>query len=124
MFFGARTGASRHQAREELRVAIAAGKPRDRALAAHVDLPGEQGRQPYRPARLDHELELAKRERHRAADLGVARRDAGADERAVDLEGDAAGRLRHQGVADRAADRVVLLALAARERARVVVEAG
>src|SRR4029077_2626817 len=73
------------------------------------------------PPGSDHELELAERERDRAADLLVARRDAGADQRAVDLERDAAGRLRHQGIADRARDGVVLLAVSAGERARMAV---
>ena len=59
----------------------------------------------------------------RGGDLFVARHHAGADQRLVDREGELAGRARHQRIADGAGERGVLFALAAAERAGVVVEA-
>src|SRR3977135_3243999 len=114
----------RHQAGKQLRIDIPAREHRHSELLAHIYSAGEQRRERDRAARLDHELQFTKREGDGAADLLVARRDAGADQFAVDLEGDTAGRLRHQGIADRAADRSVALAPPARERARMIVESG
>src|SRR3982074_1775801 len=114
----------RHQAGKQLRIDIAAREHRDSELLAHIYAAGEQRRERDRAARLGHELQFTKREGDGAADLLVARRDAGADQFAVDLEGDPPGRLRHQGIADRAADRGVALAPPARERARMIVESG
>src|ERR1700716_3490885 len=114
----------RHQAGKQLRIDIAAREHRHSELLAHIYSAGEQRRERDRAARLDHELQFTKREGDGAADLLVARRDAGADQFAVDLEGDPPGRLRHQGIADRAADRGVALAPPARERARMIVESG
>ena len=78
------------------RVDVAAGQHRHHDLALDVELASEQRRKPDSAAGLDHELQLAERKRHRAADLGVAGADARADELPVDLPGDDARRaLRH-----------------------------
>src|SRR3954452_4971621 len=111
-----------HQAGKQLRIDIAAREHRNRDSVAHIYSAGEQRRERDRAARLDQQLQFAKREGDGAADLLVARRDAGADQLAVDREGDTAGRLRHQGIADRAAHREVALAPSAREGARMIVE--
>ena len=57
---------------EQLGVDIAARQHADHDLALDVELAGEQRRETDCAAGLDHELELAERERDRAADLGVA----------------------------------------------------
>ena len=103
----------RDQPVEQLGVDIAAGQHRDHDLALDVELAGEQRRKPDGAAGLDHQLELAERERDRAADLVVAGEHALPDQPAVDLPGDDAGRLGHQRIADRAAHARVALALAA-----------
>src|SRR5215470_4948884 len=106
---------SRHQAREQLRIDIAAGEHGDRNLVLHVDLAGQQRREPDRAARLDHQLELAESEGDRARDVLVACGNAIADESAIDLKRQLARRLRHQCITDGAGDRRIAFALAALE---------
>ncbi len=57
---------------EQLGVDIAARQHADHDLAIDVELAGEQRRKTYCATGLYNELELAERERDRAADLGVA----------------------------------------------------
>ena len=57
---------------EKIAVDITAGEHRNRDLAFEVDPAGEQGRKRDRAARLDHELQLAKRKCDRARDFLVA----------------------------------------------------
>src|SRR6185295_551866 len=83
----------------------------------HVEPSRQQRREADRAAGLDHQLQLAERERDRASGLLVGRRDPFADQLAVDLEGDLARRVRHQSVADRAGEARIVLVLAAPERA-------
>src|SRR5688572_31713624 len=108
---------------EQLGVDIAARQHADHDLALDVELAGEQRRKAYCSPGFYNELELAEREGDRAADLRVARGNPLAHQLAVDLEGDGAGRVGHQRVADRTAHARIDLALAAPERARGIVEA-
>src|SRR5262245_52618461 len=114
---------SRDQLVEQLGIDIAAGEHRDGDLALDVYLAREQRRERDRTAGLDNELELAECKRDRLRDLLIADGGTVADQCAVDLEGELTRGLRHQRVADRAGERRVLLAVPARERARVIVEA-
>ena len=64
---------------EQVGVHIAAGQNGDGDFVAHVDLAGHERRERARAARLDHELQLGKRESNGGGDFLVARHDAGVD---------------------------------------------
>src|SRR5262249_21728757 len=80
-------------------------------------------RKPDHATGLDHELELAERIGNRLLNLAVARDDAVARKRLVDLEGDLAGLVGQERIADRSAHLRVALASPAAERAHGIVEA-
>src|SRR5262249_33442153 len=107
---------------EKVAVDITAGKDRNRDFAFNVDPAGEQRRERDCATRLDHELQLPKRERDRARDFLIARANALAYQRAIDRKGELAGRACHQGIANGSGRRRVALALPAAKRARMVIK--
>ena len=69
-------------------------------FAGDVHFAGHQRGERDRAAGLDHELQFGECEGDGGGDLGIARDDAGSDQRLIDGEGEFAWHARHQRVAD------------------------
>src|SRR5579859_427299 len=104
--------ALRDQFGEQVRIDIAAGENDHDRLVPRVDFAREQCGETDRAARLDHELQFAKRKGHRGANLLVGGGDGAGEQFSVDRERDFARHLRHQRVADGARLGMMGLAMA------------
>ena len=104
-------------------VDIAARADHGHRAALHRQLAGERGGQRHGAARLDHQLEFAKRRLHGVEHLVVGDDQARPQQLLGEREGDVARRRRQQRVADRAGELVVLLLGAGGQRAGEIVEA-